>query len=63
MDKCIGWAKAHSHPERPDLTIWEVFEEERPKLIPYRGRFEGFHTLRLRCQRPAWSGSTTTSTR
>ncbi len=28
MDKCIAWAKAHSHPEQPDRTIWEVFEEE-----------------------------------
>src|SRR5580765_6148656 len=45
MDKCIAWAKAHGHPERPDRTIWEVFEEERPKLIPYRGRFDGFHAL------------------
>ena len=45
MDKCIAWAKAHAHPERPDQTIWEVFEEERPKLIPYRGRFDGFHAL------------------
>ena len=26
-------------------TIWEVFEEERPKPIPYRGRFDGFHAL------------------
>ena len=43
MDKCIAWAKAHPHPERPDRTIWEVFEEERPKLVPYRGRFDGFH--------------------
>ena len=45
MDKCIAWAKAHAHPERPDRTIWEVFEEERPKLVPYRGRFDGFHAL------------------
>jgi transposase len=45
MDKCIAWAKAHGHPERPDQTIWEVFEEERPQLIPYRGRFDGFHAL------------------
>ncbi len=43
MDKCIAWAKAHPHPERPDRTIWQVFEEERPKLVPYRGRFDGFH--------------------
>jgi hypothetical protein len=45
MDKCVAWAKAHGHPERPDRTIWEVFEEERPKLVPYRGRFDGFHAL------------------
>ena len=45
IDKCIAWAKAHAHPERPEQTIWEVFEEERPKLIPYRGRFDGFHAL------------------
>ena len=45
LDKCLSWAKAHAHPERPAQTIWEVFEEERPKLIPYRGRFDGFHAL------------------
>jgi transposase len=45
LDKCITYAKAHPHPERPELTIWEVFEEERPKLIPHRGRFDGFHAL------------------
>src|SRR5260370_2819741 len=45
MDKCIAWAKAHPHPEQPDRTIWEVFEEERPKLVAYRGRFDGFHAL------------------
>ena len=45
MDKCIAYAKAHSHPERPDQTVWEVFEEERPKLVAYRGRFDGFHAL------------------
>jgi transposase len=45
LDKCLSWAKAHAHPERPEQAIWEVFEEERPKLIPYRGRFDGFHAL------------------
>ena len=45
IDKCVVWAKAHPHPERPEQRIWEVFEEERPKLIPYRGRFDGFHAL------------------
>ncbi len=45
LDKCVGYAKAHPHPEMPDKTIWQVFEEERPKLVPLRGRFDGFHEL------------------
>jgi transposase len=44
-EKCVAYAKAHPHPERPDQTVWEVFEEERPNLVPYRGRFDGFHAL------------------
>jgi transposase len=45
VDKCVAYAKVHPHPERPDQTVWEVFEEERPNLVPYRGRFDGFHAL------------------
>src|SRR3979411_435023 len=45
LDKCIAYAKAHPHPERPEQTVWDVFEEERPKLVAYRGRFDGFHAL------------------
>jgi transposase len=45
IDKIIAYAKMHPHPERPERTIWEMFEEERPKLIAYRGRFDGFHAL------------------
>jgi transposase len=44
-DKIIAYAKAHPHPERPEHTVWEMFEEERPKLVAYRGRFDGFHAL------------------
>jgi transposase len=44
-DKCVAYAKMHPHPEQPDQTVWEVFEEERPNLVPYRGRFDGFHAL------------------
>jgi transposase len=44
-DKCITYAKAHRHPELTDRTIWEVFEAERPKLVPYAGRFDGFHAV------------------
>ncbi len=45
MDKCIAYAKTHAHPERPDTMVWAAFEEERPHLVPYRGRFDGFHAL------------------
>ena len=39
------YAKAHRHQENVDKTIWEVFEDERPKLVRYHGRFDGFHAL------------------
>ena len=45
LDKCVAYAKAHRHPEITDKTIWEVFEEERSKLVPLRGRFDGFHAV------------------
>ena len=45
LDQCIAYAKAHRHPELAEQTIWEVFEAERPKLVPYAGRFDGFHAV------------------
>jgi transposase len=45
VDKSIAYAKTHRHPELTDQTIWEVFEAERPKLVPYAGRFDGFHEV------------------
>ena len=45
LDKCIAYAKAHRHPELTEQTIWEAFEAERPKLVPYAGRFDGFHAV------------------
>jgi transposase len=45
VDRCIAWAKVHPHPEMPDRTVWEVFEAERPSLVPYAGRFDGFHSV------------------
>jgi len=44
-DKCVAYARAHRHPELTEQTIWEVFEAERPKLVPYAGRFDGFHAV------------------
>jgi hypothetical protein len=43
LDRCIAYAKAHQHPELTDRTIWQVFEAERPQLVPISGPFDGFH--------------------
>ncbi len=45
LDQCIAHAKAHRHPESRDRTVWESFEAERPSLVPYAGRFDGFHAV------------------
>jgi hypothetical protein len=45
LDKCIAYAKAHRLPELAEQTVWDVFEAERPKLVPYAGRFDGFHAV------------------
>ncbi len=45
LDRCIGYAKAHRHPEFKERTVFEVFEEERTSLVPYAGRFDGFHAV------------------
>jgi transposase len=43
LDKSIAYAKAHKHPEMTDQTIWQMFEAERPHLVPSSGVFNGFH--------------------
>jgi len=45
LDQCIAYARAHRHPELREQTIWSVFEDERPALVPYAGRFDGFHAV------------------
>ena len=45
LDQCIAHAKAHRHPEQREQTIWQAFEAERPALVPYAGRFDGFHAV------------------
>ena len=45
LDKCIASARSSKHPELTDKTVWEVFQKERPHLVPYAGRFDGFHSL------------------
>jgi transposase len=43
LDKCLAYAKGHAHPEFKEQTVWQVFETERSSLVPYAGRFDGFH--------------------
>ena len=43
LDRCVSYARAHPHPERRDIPVWEAFEAERPSLVPYAGSFDGFH--------------------
>ena len=45
VDKCVAHARAHRHPEVTGRTIWEMFEAERPHLVPYVGPFDGFHSV------------------
>jgi len=45
LDQCLAYAKVHRHPEFRERTVFEVFEEERPSLVPYAGRFDGFHAV------------------
>ena len=64
LDQCVAYAKAHHHPELRDRTVWEMFEAERPSLVGYAGRFDGFHAGYLRqSPRPASCGLTTTGIR
>jgi transposase len=45
LDRCVAHARAHRHPEQRERTVWEVFEAERLSLVPYAGRFDGFHAV------------------
>jgi transposase len=43
LEQCVAYARAHRHPEIRERTIWDQFEAERPSLVAYAGRFDGFH--------------------
>ena len=38
----VTWAQGALHPERRDLTVWEVFQAERSALIAITEPFDGF---------------------
>ncbi len=33
LDRCVSYARAHPHPERRDIPVWEAFEAERASLV------------------------------
>lgn len=37
---CIEWAKKTQHPENKEKKVWEMYEDEKASLIPYRGAFD-----------------------
>lgn len=45
LDQCVAYAKAHRHPKVRDQTVLQMFEAERPSLVAYAGRFDGFHAV------------------
>ncbi len=64
LDQCVAYARAHRHPELRDQTVWSVFEAERPSLVPYVGRFDGFHAVTASVSKTCLiCGSTTIATR
>jgi hypothetical protein len=42
-DQCVAYAKRTRHPEFRERTIFEVFEEERPRLMPFLGTIRRLH--------------------
>lgn len=51
IDRTMAYAKVHKHPQIADRTIWQVFEDERSKLVPVRNRFDGFHATTVSVSR------------
>jgi transposase len=41
-ERCLQWAKSHPHPDFKDQSVWQVFEAERPHLIPLPPHFDGY---------------------
>ncbi len=41
-ERCLQWAKSHPHPDFKDQSVWQVFEAEKPHLIPLPMHFDGY---------------------
>jgi transposase len=45
LDKCVAYAKAHRHPERPTRRSGRCSRRNGRSLVPYAGPFDGFHSV------------------
>jgi transposase len=45
--ECERRARRDRHPEQRDLSVWEVFEQERSALRRFKEPFDGFHESSL----------------
>lgn len=43
---CISWATNTHHPEYRTKSVMDLYQEELPSLIPYRGPFGGYKVIR-----------------
>jgi hypothetical protein len=39
---CLKWAQKTKHPEFKEYTVWEIYQQEKNNLIPYKDSFEGY---------------------
>jgi len=39
VGKCGAYSRTHRHPEQTERMIWQMFEEERGKVVHYVGPF------------------------
>lgn len=48
QQSCVDWAKKTKHPELVDQTVWEVYQQELPHLLPLHGLFQGYKVQMMR---------------
>ena len=63
LDRCVAYAKAHQHPELATRRSGRRSRPSAPSWCRSAAASMASTPPRLRCRRPAWCASTTTSTR
>jgi len=55
-DQCLAISKKRNHPENKERTIYEVFQEEQPSLIPTCVPFDGYSEKECRVSKTGLVG-------